>query len=171
MTPASASPSTPSSGGAVQSTIFVDTDVLIYVRDATDSHRQARADQWVTHLWRSRTGRTSYQVLAEYYFAVTERLDPGLEAEVAREDVRDLLAWRPLEADETVLEGAWGLHADRQLAWWDALVVASAQSAGCQYLLTAALPHGREFEGLEVINPFEDPPPAYLVHDVAHHGP
>jgi len=156
--------------GSLHSTVFVDTDVFVYVRDSTNSHKQGRADQWITHLWRSRTGRTSFQVLMEYYLTVTTHLKPGLEIDVAREDVRDLLAWDPFSVDDLALEGAWSLHEDQSLPWWDALVVATAQAAGCRFFLTADLPHGRQFEDLEVVNPFEDPPTPYSVHDVTHRG-
>ena len=154
----------------LQSTVFVDTDVLVYARDATDEHKQTQADQWMTHLWRSRTGRLSYQVLMEYFLTMTREFDPGLDPAAAREDIRDLLAWRPLPFDETALEGAWSLYEDHDLPWWDAVVVATAQAGGCRFFLTADLAHGRQFDGLEVINPFEDPPTQYTVHDVTHGG-
>lgn len=153
---------------ALESLVFVDTDVLVYARDTTESHKQQRADEWITDLWRSKTGRTSFQVLAEFYHVVTERLEPGLDAATAREDIRDLLAWQPFSVDRTALEGAWSLHVDRQLRWWDALAFATAQVGGCAHFLTAALPHDLEIGGVRVINPFEEPPSPYVVHDVHH---
>ena len=153
---------------ALQSLVFVDTDVLVHARDTTESPKQQRADEWITDLWRSRTGRTSFQVLAEFYYVVTERLDPGLDAATAREDVRDLLTWQPFEVDRTALEGAWSLHVDRQLRWWDALAFATAQAGGCAHFLTGALPHDLEIGGVRVINPFEGPSSPYRVHDVTH---
>lgn len=149
----------------VRSTVFVDADVLVYARDASEGDRQLRADEWMLHLWRSRTGRVSYLVLTEYYDFVTRRLDPGLEPPVAREDVRDLLAWRPLEVDPAVLDGAWSLQMHHGLPWWRALTVSTAQAGGCRFLLTASLAHGRAFDGLEVVNPFENLPTRYTVHE------
>lgn len=160
--------STSSRSGALDSLVFVDTDVLVYVRDATESHKQQRADEWMTDLWRTQTGRTSFQVLAEYYVLVTERLEPGLDPAVAREDVRDLLAWEPFEVDRTALEGAWSLHVDHQLRWWDALAFATALAGGCGHFLTAVLPHDLKIGKVRVINPFEEPPSPYVVHDVTH---
>lgn len=162
------SPARRSSSRGLESLVFVDTDVLVHARDATESHKQRRADEWITDLWRTRTGRTSFQVLAEYYYIVTERLEPGLDAATAREDVRDLLAWEPYEVSRTALEGAWSLHVDRQLRWWDALAFATAQAGGCGHFLTAVLPHDLEIGGVRVINPFEEPPSPYVVHDVTH---
>ncbi len=40
------------------------------------------------------------------------------------------------------------------LSFWDALVVRSAKQAGCSVLLTEDFQHGREMEGLRIVNPF-----------------
>jgi predicted nucleic acid-binding protein len=51
----------------MKGTAFVDTDVLVYARDAGTGHKQVRAMDWLTQLLRDHTGRISYQVLQEYY--------------------------------------------------------------------------------------------------------
>ena len=59
------------------STVFVDTNVLLYAEDGgqRDKHLQARA--WLAALWQRRSGRLSSQVLNEYYVTVTRKLVPG----------------------------------------------------------------------------------------------
>jgi hypothetical protein len=64
--------------------------VLVCARDASEGAKQESAQRWLGYLWRSRTGRLSYQVLDEYYLVVTEKLKPGLDREQARADVRNL---------------------------------------------------------------------------------
>ena len=76
--------------------IFVDTNVLVYSRDASNIDKQTLASEWISHLWKSGTGRLSLQVIAEYYAVVTGKLKPGMEIASAREDVEDLFSWRPL---------------------------------------------------------------------------
>ena len=88
--------------------VFVDTNVLVYARDASDMGKQAIAAAWMEHLWTSASGRLSVQVLQEYYVTMTRELDPGLSAEEAREDVRDLAAWRPLRIDQPIVEAEIG---------------------------------------------------------------
>jgi predicted nucleic acid-binding protein len=66
--------------------VFVDTNVLVYARDASDPEKQAIAAAWIEHLWASADGRLSVQVLQEYYVTTTRKLDPGLPAEEARQD-------------------------------------------------------------------------------------
>lgn len=74
--------------------VFFDTNVLVCARDARDPRKQRRAEEWLAHLWRRRTGRVSPQVLQEYSVSVTQKVEPGMDREAARRDVRDL--WRGL---------------------------------------------------------------------------
>ncbi len=139
-------------------TVFVDTSVLVYARDASEVDKQPKAEEWMRHLWRQRAGRLSSQVLQEFYVTVTDKLDPGLDPSDARNEVRSLLAWRPVSMDQRVLEGAWSIQDRYQLAWWDSLIVAAARAAGCRYLLTEDLQHHQALGDLTVLNPFESSP-------------
>jgi predicted nucleic acid-binding protein len=69
-----------------------------------------------------------------------------------------LLAWRPLAVDERLLEGAWLLQDRHKLSWWDALIVAAAQSAGCRYLLSEDFQEGYDWGDMTVVNPFRTGP-------------
>lgn len=138
--------------------IFVDTNVLVYARDGSEPDKQPRAHEWMASLWREREGRLSFQVLQEYYVTVTRKLSPGIDREEAQADVRDLLAWRPVGVDGPTLEAAWATERRFGLSFWDALIVASAQGAGCTSLLTEDLAHGRELDGVRVVNPFLQAP-------------
>lgn len=115
---------------------------------------------WLAYLWNNRTGRISFQVLQEYYATVTAKLDPGLDQESARGDVRALIAWHPITIDQRVLENAWHVQDGYAISWWDALIVSAAQVAGCQYLLTEDLQEKQEFGNLLVANPFHTEPDA-----------
>ena len=138
----------------MNASVFVDTNVLIYARDASEPEKQPLARAWMDALWESRRARLSYQVLAEYYVIVTRKLDPGLDQSAARADVRDLLAWRPLPVDGPLMEDAWRLEQRFGLHFWDAQIVAAAQAAGCRYLLTEDLQGGQQLDGITVVNPF-----------------
>ena len=67
--------------------VFVDTNVLVYARDAAAGEKQSRAAAWMVYLWRGRTGRVSFQVLQEYYVTLTRKLKPGLHQEADRKSV------------------------------------------------------------------------------------
>ena len=138
--------------------VFVDTNVLVYVRDARDPAKQAAAAEWMARLWENRRGRLSTQVLHEYYVTVTAKLDPGLSSEDAREDLLALSAWSPLPLTYELTERAWDVQDRWRLSFWDSLVVAAAQAQGCGILLTEDLQHGQELDGLRVVSPFEEGP-------------
>lgn len=140
------------------SPVFVDTNVLVYLRDSRDPDRQRRAAEWLGHLWESRLGRLSVQVLHEYYVTVTGKLKPGLPIEDAREDVLALEAWSPLPLTVALTEGAWNAQTRWGFSFWDSLIVASAQAQGCSILLTEDLSHGQELGKLRVVSPFLESP-------------
>lgn len=135
-------------------TVFVDTNVFVYRHDSSDPAKQARADEWYAHLWRSRTGRLSTQVLQELYATLTRKLKPGMEAPKARQIVRALGAWEPLGIDLSTIEKAWILEQRNSLSWWDALIVAAAQTSECEILLTEDLQDGQTFGEVRVVDPF-----------------
>ena len=134
--------------------VFVDTNVLVYRHDRSDPDKQACADEWITHLVRSRTGRLSLQVLQELYVTLTGKKRIGFDPSEAREIVRDLTVWQPLVIDFRILERAWYVQDGHSVSWWDAVIVAAAQSLGCSVLLTEDLQHGHEFDRVRVVNPF-----------------
>ena len=86
--------------------VFVDTNVLVYARDASEPSKQARAAEWLRELWLEQRGRTSVQVLSEYYTTVTRKLRPGIEPDDAWDDVNALFAWQPQKIDRHLLEKA-----------------------------------------------------------------
>ena len=138
--------------------VFVDSNVLVYNRDVSEEEKQPRADAWMRALWETRQGRISYQVLHEYYVSVTTKLDPGLSKEDAQDDVRNLMAWRPLALDGRILDGAFAVERRFGFSFWDSLVVSAAQRAECSYLLSEDLQAEQDLDGVVVVNPFERGP-------------
>lgn len=134
--------------------LFADTNLLVYARDTSDATKHAAARAWMELLWADGQGRTSTQVLNEYYVTVTRKLKPQLPPEAARAEIRDLEAWRPQSVDAPMLEAAWSIEDRYKLSFWDSLIVAAAQGAQCDGLLTEDLQHGMDFDGLTVLSPF-----------------
>jgi predicted nucleic acid-binding protein len=132
--------------------VFVDTNVLIYALDDADEIKQQAARLWRATLWERRLGRTSFQVLQEFYVKVSKQW-PGAR-EQARAEVRDLLAWRPVKVNAEMMERAWKIQDRYQLSFWDALIVAAAKSAACGYLLTEDLQPDQNLDGVRVLSPF-----------------
>src|SRR4051794_27307893 len=83
--------------------VFVDTNVFLYRHDSAKPEKQEAATVWLAHLWQSHRGRLSMQVLQEFYLNATQKLKPGLDRKVARQEVQDLMTWRPIPVDHQVL--------------------------------------------------------------------
>jgi len=132
--------------------VFVDTNVLIYALDDADPEKQAAALARRKELRRSRRGRTSFQVLQEFYVKVTQKRPSARQD--ARSEARDLLAWRPVAVDDGILEHAWKIQDRYRLSFWDALIVSAAKAASCRYLLTEDLQFNQDLDGLLVVDPF-----------------
>jgi predicted nucleic acid-binding protein len=138
--------------------VFVDTNVLVYSRDARDREKHERALEWVEFLWDTKRGRVSRQVLHEYYVTVTRKLRPGLPDPEARSDVRALFHWLTAIDPEVMIESAWTFQDRSSLSFWDALILAAAQSMGCGFVLSEDLPRGQVLEGIRVVSPFTTRP-------------
>jgi predicted nucleic acid-binding protein len=134
--------------------VFVDTNVLVYSRDASEPEKQQQSMAWMIHLWKKHTGRLSFQVIQEFYSTVTTKLQPGMDIQSARADVQSLFAWRPIPVNADVVQGAWLIQDRYKLSWWDSLIVSAAQIGDCGYILTEDLQENQSFSDVLVINPF-----------------
>ena len=134
--------------------VFVDVDVLICARDPGEPVKQGRAAEWLAYLWLENLGRTSMQVLSEYYVAVTGKLAAPVTPEDAWQEVSTFFAWRPQAVDALLLERTRDIERRWRLNWWDAMVVAAAQMQDCPLLLTEDLPDGAVYDGVTVHSAF-----------------
>jgi predicted nucleic acid-binding protein len=131
--------------------VFFDTNVLVYA--FLDDPRQARARAALRE-----GGFISVQVLNEF-------------TSVSRRKHRR--PWNDIEGAIAVIRAQFGsilalsanthasalvLARDHGLNFYDALIVASAQEAGCDILLTEDLQHDRGIGALTIRNPFLDAP-------------
>jgi predicted nucleic acid-binding protein len=137
---------------------FVDSNVLLYRRDNRDAAKQRQATAWIETLWISGSGRISWQVVVEFA-ANVRRIDPGHPYERARREILRFVQWEPVPTSRALIERAWTIEDRYHISWWDALIVAAAQAAGCAYLLSEDLQDGQRFDSVTIVDPF--------AHDVA----
>ena len=132
--------------------VFVDTNVHFYAFDDRDVAKRDAARAWRASLWESGRGRTSFQVLQEFYAQASSKFPSAKEA--VRTEIRNLLAWQPVRIDAGVLQSSWPLQDRYRLSFWDALIVAAAKTSSCRYLLTEDFQPDQDLDGLTVVNPF-----------------
>ena len=103
--------------------IFVDTEILLASVDDRDAERQARAREWISFCWQTRSGRISSQVLNELYNQAIQRFDGPHVLQQVRAQVRRLRVWLPPHLDSYTVDGAWDLQDRYRLGYWDALIL------------------------------------------------
>jgi predicted nucleic acid-binding protein len=134
--------------------VFVDTNILIYARDAAFPEKQKICKELLAGLWEKRTGRLSIQVCSEYYVAVTRKLKPGLDEHTAWTEVEMYSAWDPAPLDYRTLSKAREVQLRYQISWWDSLIVAAAYFTECGIIVSEDLNSGQDYFGIAVVNPF-----------------
>jgi predicted nucleic acid-binding protein len=128
-------------------TAFFDSNILIYAY-STDRRRQ-RAIEAVAE-----GGKISAQVLNEFTNVLRNKQKqdwPVIELAIVsvRRQFPDVAA---LTAETHA--AALALARDHSIAFYDALIVASAVEAGCDTLYSEDMQHGRSIGGLTIVNPF-----------------
>ena len=134
--------------------VFVDTNILVYMRDAAHASKQAQATQCMKDLWSHRSGRISMQVLGEFYTTVTRNLPRRIDPDAAWRHVVDLMSWNPQPTDRALLESAREIERRYRTSWYDATIIAAAQRQRCKILLSEDFQDGMNFDQVTVRNPF-----------------
>jgi predicted nucleic acid-binding protein len=132
---------------------FLDTNILLYSisRDPSEAAKRERA---ITLLERDNVG-LSIQVLGEFYVQATRATRSGaLPHEIAAGLVEAWLRFPVQEITRSVLIGALEIKASYGFSYWDSAIIAAATALGCRELYTEDMSHGREVQGVRIIDPF-----------------
>ncbi len=136
---------------------FLDTNILIYATSLAPDHA-AKAPTARAWLQRPDWG-LSTQVLMEFY-ANARQTQHRLLPTAAEDFVRVLAGSRPVQAvDKEIVLEALALRNRCYLSHWDAAILASARHLGAHTVISEDMEHGRNYEGVTVINPFLEPLP------------
>jgi predicted nucleic acid-binding protein len=147
--------------------IFADANFLLYVLDERDPAKQARAAAWHERLWREELGRTSTQVVSEFYVNLRRMAAARMSQGEAWAHASSYLAWEPLPIDREVILLAREIEQRYRISWWDSMIVAAAQLQDCALLLTEDLQDNGVYGTVTVRSPFtlevREPAAAYSV--------
>src|SRR5579864_3836352 len=140
---------------SVLAAFLVDTSVLTYAYDVRDRVRQVRAADCLRELASTRQGALSAQILGEFFWVATRRLDPPLTAAEAERSMTNYSRSWPVYpiTTQAVLEAARGVQR-YQFAYWDALIWATAKLNNVQTVLTEDQPSSSLIEGVRFLDPF-----------------
>lgn len=132
--------------------VFVDTNVWVYAADGVDPVKQARAAALLT--MHGPDIVVSTQVLSEFFVTLTRKL--LADEDNVRAAVERMAGTRVVAVDVQQVMRAMDLTAQASLSYWDALIVAAAETSGCERLLTEDLADGQRIGSVRIENPFVD---------------
>lgn len=132
---------------------FLDSNIIVYANDAADRRKQDLAIEIVARGLRDGTAVISTQVLQEYAVNAVGKLRQELP--VVMHQLK-LLEFLPIVAATPKLvrrglevSGLYGIN------FWDALIVAAAEHARCDRILSEDLNPGQFYCGMDCVNPFQ----------------
>jgi len=129
--------------------VFLDTNILVY---AQQTGAKAETSQNLI----ADGGAISAQVLNELANVLRKKLGRSW-SDIARvlDDIDNALD-PPVPLTAITTRTALALARDHGLAFYDALIVASATEAGCHTLYSEDMQHGRVIGNLTIRNPFHE---------------
>ena len=132
---------------------FLDTNILLYSISANpaDAVKRERA---IALLARD-DGALSVKVLQEFHVQATR---PTRSYPLTHETAVGLIsAWTRFKIQEItlpILSGALEIKAAHGFSYWDSALIAAARALGCRILYSEDMSHGREVEGITIVDPF-----------------
>jgi len=133
---------------------FFDTNILAYEFDKSEHRKQALVVDLINKWRPSGQMIISTQVLQELYVVLIQKLKPALKEEIAEEIIRNYSKLDVVIIDPSLILNGIGIKRKYKISFWDALIVAAAQRAGCKILFTEDLSHRMKIADIEIVNPF-----------------
>lgn len=131
---------------------FIDTNVLIYAEASDVPAKQRTALDLLKRLYEEAQGVLSTQVLQEYCNVALKKLRLPVQHVRAQLDLYE--QFEVIQVTPAIIHAGLDLHQTRSVAFYDAIIVASAQIAGCNVLWTEDLRAGEIVGGVRIVNPF-----------------
>ena len=133
--------------------VFFDTNILFYAYDNSERDKQIKAQELVIEAIKIGAGHTSVQVIGEFFHATVIR-KKVLTVDEAKIILKDLGGLYIMDIDYSLVRKAIENHRSFQTSYWDSLILATAQQAGCNVLYSEDLNSNQDYSGVTVKNPF-----------------
>ena len=133
---------------------FVDTNVLVYAFEKTNSERKQIAGRLLDELAAESRLRLSTQVLQELFVTLTRKVRRPCSYAEALSVIEILAGWPVTVVDVPAIRAAVELSGTARISFWDALIVVAATRSGAQLLYAEDLNHGQDILGVKIVNPF-----------------
>ncbi|GHV40510.1 twitching motility protein PilT [Spirochaetia bacterium] len=133
--------------------VFIDTNIFVYTVDKFDKNKQMIARKVVKEAIFNNAAVISTQILQEFYNVCTLKLHmkPLKVKEYVHNYIENI---EVVQNGSAIIERGIDISIISQVSFWDALVIAAAESAHCTEIITEDLNDGQIMNGVKIKNPF-----------------
>ena len=132
---------------------FLDTNILVYSYDVVDRRKQEIAKKLMARAFAGGSA-ISTQVLGEFASTMLHRARPPVEPRDLAAMLDILQPLRIVATDAEMIRRAVEVRGRYGLHFYDSLIIAAAERAGCTRVWSEDLNSGQEYFGVTVQNPF-----------------
>jgi predicted nucleic acid-binding protein len=132
---------------------FLDTNIIVYAYDVKNPEKQRVARELLKS---GIAGKLviSTQVLAEFAAALLHKVSPPATADAVMRGLDALASIRLITPDGDLVRRAVEAHVSYGLHFYDGMIVAAAERAGCERIWSEDFNDGQKYFGVTVANPF-----------------
>ena len=132
---------------------FFDSNILVYMEDASEKEKQAKARRLFSDCVADSTAVISTQCLQEFYNITANKLKQDKLA--IKKIIHTYSEHIPtVQITPLLIEKAIDINVQTQFSFWDSLIVSAATYAKCAVLYSEDLNDGQIVEGVTIKNPF-----------------
>lgn len=133
--------------------VFFDTNLFVYaVSQAAEDQDKRRV---ASGLIAEGEFSLSVQVIQEFIHTCLRKARLGQTPGAILATAEFLFHFPCAVPSQELVLHALALQARFQISYWDAAILAAARELGCDILYTEDLNHGQDYDGVQVINPFQ----------------
>ena len=132
---------------------FFDTNVLVYMQDASDSVKQQKARSLLSTHLDNGTAVISTQCLQEFYNVLANKMKQ--DKIKTKQIIHSLSENIPVvQVTPTLIENGIDISINTQFSLWDSLMISAASFAKCTVLYSEDMNDGQIVNGVKILNPF-----------------
>lgn len=133
---------------------FFDTNILVYMEDASEPQKQATARRLFSDCVNNGSAVISTQCLQEFYNVAANKLKQDKQA--LKKIIHNYSEHVPtVQITPMLIENAIDISVKTRFSFWDSLILAAASYANCDVLYSEDLNDGQIIEGVTIKNPFK----------------
>jgi predicted nucleic acid-binding protein len=133
---------------------FLDTNVFVYAYQFVDRNKQKIAQEF---LERAIAGKfvISVQVLSEFASTLLHKTSPSATPDAVTAILDKLSPIKLVATDNELVRRAVEARSSYGIHFYDGMIVAAAERAGCARIWSEDFNEGQEYFGVTVANPFK----------------